>query len=165
MNKSIGSVFLAVVLLTILLSGCAPASTPVPLTAEPTPYAGLWYGEKSDWVPSPSDWIPEGADPTAPEYALQSTEEPLQMLFSPEDVELVHKGDLVGILWRKGEDVLWLAKDINPATLDMEAVKEENMFSMLELQVVDYHFTAGTGRFRVISSLCITDTEACDATK
>src|SRR3990172_316811 len=33
MKKSIGSVFLAFVFLTVLLSGCAPASTPVPPTS------------------------------------------------------------------------------------------------------------------------------------
>ena len=36
MKKSIGSVFLAFVFLTVLLSGCAPASTPVPPTLMPT---------------------------------------------------------------------------------------------------------------------------------
>ena len=35
MKKSIGSVFLALVFLTIVLNGCAPASTPVP-PAPPT---------------------------------------------------------------------------------------------------------------------------------
>jgi hypothetical protein len=37
MKKSIGSVFLAFVFLTVLLSGCAPASTPVPPTLISTP--------------------------------------------------------------------------------------------------------------------------------
>lgn len=37
MKKSIGSVFLAFVFLTVLLSGCAPASTPVPPTSIPVP--------------------------------------------------------------------------------------------------------------------------------
>jgi hypothetical protein len=37
MKKSIGSVFLAFVLLTVVLSGCAPASTPVPPTLTFTP--------------------------------------------------------------------------------------------------------------------------------
>ena len=38
MKKSIGSIFLAFVFLTVLLSGCAPASTPIPptLTSIPT---------------------------------------------------------------------------------------------------------------------------------
>ena len=66
MKKSIGSVFLAFVVLTVLLSGCAPASTPVPPTATSipptktsvppsatptsapilaTPKAGQWEGE------------------------------------------------------------------------------------------------------------------------
>lgn len=37
MKKSIQSVFLAFVLLTVILSGCAPASTPVPPTLTPLP--------------------------------------------------------------------------------------------------------------------------------
>ena len=40
MEKSIGSVFLAFVYLTVLLSGCAPASTPVPPATE-TPILSL----------------------------------------------------------------------------------------------------------------------------
>jgi hypothetical protein len=36
MKKSIGSVFLAFALLMVLLSGCAPASTPVPPTSMPS---------------------------------------------------------------------------------------------------------------------------------
>lgn len=39
MKKSIQSVFLAFVMLTVLLSGCAPASTPVPPTFTPEPTA------------------------------------------------------------------------------------------------------------------------------
>jgi|CXWL01.1.fsa_nt_gi hypothetical protein len=37
MKKSIGSVFLAFVFLTVILSGCAPALTPVPSTFTPIP--------------------------------------------------------------------------------------------------------------------------------
>lgn len=37
MNKTIRSVFLVFILLTVLLSGCAPASTPVPPTFTPSP--------------------------------------------------------------------------------------------------------------------------------
>jgi hypothetical protein len=37
MKKSIGSIFLAIVFLTVLLSGCAPAPTPVPPTFTPLP--------------------------------------------------------------------------------------------------------------------------------
>lgn len=37
MNKSIGSVFLALVILMVLLSGCVPAETPVPPTLTPIP--------------------------------------------------------------------------------------------------------------------------------
>jgi hypothetical protein len=37
MKKSIGSIFLAFVFLMVLLSGCAPASTPIPPTVTPLP--------------------------------------------------------------------------------------------------------------------------------
>lgn len=51
MKKSIGSVFLAFVFLTALLSGCAPASTPVPPTGIPPTETSI----PSTSTPVPSD--------------------------------------------------------------------------------------------------------------
>jgi oligopeptide transport system substrate-binding protein len=51
MNKSIGAVFLAFVFLMILLSGCAPASTPIPPTAIP---ATSTPESTATQIPSPS---------------------------------------------------------------------------------------------------------------
>lgn len=57
MKKSIGSVFLAFVFLTVLLSGCAPASTPIPPTFTPSPIPPTFTPEPTataTLIPSPT---------------------------------------------------------------------------------------------------------------
>ncbi len=63
MKKSIGLVFLTFMFLTVLLSGCAPASTPVPPTLTPLPPTETSI--PSTATPIPSNTPVPTATPTA----------------------------------------------------------------------------------------------------
>jgi hypothetical protein len=69
MKKSIGAVFLVFVFLTVLLSGCAPASTPVPPTLTPIPPTTTYTPIPSASTPKPTFTpIPTNtSEPTATE--------------------------------------------------------------------------------------------------
>ncbi|MBI5954966.1 MAG: hypothetical protein HY865_25185 [Chloroflexi bacterium] len=64
MKKSIQSAFLVFVMLVVLLSGCAPASTPVPPTATPSPIPPTFTPEPTA-TPIPSPTPTPTLEPTA----------------------------------------------------------------------------------------------------
>ena len=69
MKKSIQSVFLAFVFLTVLLSGCAPASTPVLPTFTPSPIPPTFTPEPTRTiVPATATATPTATPTEAPDY-------------------------------------------------------------------------------------------------
>jgi hypothetical protein len=82
MKKSIGSGFFAFVLLTVLLSGCAPATTPIPPTSKPsqtmpptfTPEPAATFTATSTATLSPQGKIINRVKPENPETYSNSTD-------------------------------------------------------------------------------------------
>ena len=93
MKKSIQSVFLAVVVLTVLLSGCAPASTPVPPTSTPLPLP-------TD-TPLPTKTPVPTKTPIPPTATIQAPDKTLEYLNGVQVVN-IDTFDLVSDKWGSG---------------------------------------------------------------
>ncbi len=75
MKKSIGSIFLVFVFLTVLLSGCAPASTPAPPTITPKPTSTATPLPSATPTSVPTDTPTTTPDPSHPSVANIQTVE------------------------------------------------------------------------------------------
>ena len=93
MKKSIQSVFLAFVFLTILLSGCAPASTPVPPTSTPPPLPTE--------TPLPTKTPVPTKTPIPPTATIQAPDKTLEYLNGVQVVN-IDTFDLVTDKWGSG---------------------------------------------------------------
>jgi hypothetical protein len=88
MKKSIRSVFIVLVFLTILLSGCAPASTPVPSTFTPSPIPPTFTPEPT----STATPLPSATPTSIPTDTPTSPPDPNQLSISDtQTVEFIGK--------------------------------------------------------------------------
>jgi uncharacterized delta-60 repeat protein len=116
MKKSIGSVFLAFMFLIILLSGCAPASTPVPPTLTPLPPTETPVPPTATSIPSTNTPIPT-ATPTALPLFIPGANNSVNTMVLQSDGKLVVGGKFTKL---NGEPRNYIAR-LNPdRTLDAE---------------------------------------------
>jgi hypothetical protein len=123
MKKSIGSVFLAFVFLTVLVSGCAPAPTPVPPTFTPSPILPTFTPIPTATetpIPSPTPFpLPvtisvSPVAPAAPAPNIVVTDTRIGSFSkSYKDPEFWVAGRKV--TWQDEEDDIWIA-DVDPNT-------------------------------------------------
>lgn len=136
MKKSIQSVFLAFVFLTVLLSGCAPASTPVPPTSTPPPLPTE--------TPLPTKTPVPTKTPIPPTATIQAPDKTLEYLNGVQVVN-IDTFDLVTDKWGSGLISGGISNGVlNVIGKDWNGIGRNKAFKDNQGIIIDFTYTKGS---------------------
>lgn len=138
MKRSIKSVFLAFVFLTVLLSGCAPALTPVPPTSTPLPLP------TDTETPLPTKTPVPTKTPIPPTATIQAPDKTLEYLNGVQVVN-IDTFDLVTNKWGSGLFSGGISNGVlNVIGKDWNGIGRNRNFNENQGIIIDFTYTKGS---------------------